>query len=377
MKDIIIMDNKNTEKFSIQLFSFFSGLGLLDLGFEDAGFQISSVDEVNNSFLRSYEYIRQGTGHNPKYGYSSRDIREYLSDDVWITTFGDYKSKKNLTGFIGGPPCPDFSTAGKNEGIAGSNGQLTEAYIQLIIKRKPDFFVFENVKGLYQTKKHRQYYDELKSRLKISGYCLFDSIENGLWYGVPQDRARLILIGLNSEIFGDNVKYQIGSNRIYSKEDIERANWPSESKFQEGSMMNCPKGVIKQLTVEYWFRKNNVYLHPNCNDIFHVKSKEKFYNIPEGHSNGKSFKRLHRWRYSPTAAYGNNEVHLHPYHARRLSVAEVLAIQSAPERIALPLDLPLSTKFKMVGNGVPYLLSYYIAKELFDWLVKWEKTNEY
>ena len=140
--------------------------------------------------------------------------------------------------------------------------------------------------------------------------------------------------------------------------------------------MNCPEGIIEQLTVEYWFRKNKVYQHPNSNDVFKVKSKEKFYNIPEGHSSGKSFKRLHRWRYSPTAAYGNNEVHLHPYYARRLSVSEVLAIQSVPERIDLPSDLPLSTKFKMVGNGVPYLLSYYIAKELFDWLLKWEEKNE-
>ncbi len=43
------------------------------------------------------------------------------------------------------------------------------------------------------------------------------------------------------------------------------------------------------------------------------------------------YKRLHRWRYSPTACYGNNEVHLHPYKPRRISVAEALAIQSLPQ----------------------------------------------
>ena len=60
-----------------------------------------------------------------------------------------------LVGFIGGPPCPDFSTAGKNKGAEGENGQLTSVYVNLIIKRAPDFFVLENVKGLYQTKKHK------------------------------------------------------------------------------------------------------------------------------------------------------------------------------------------------------------------------------
>lgn len=371
------MDNLYTSKFKVQIFSFFSGLGLLDLGFENAGFMITFVDEINKDFLQSYEYIRKNKKHRPRYGYSQLDIRKYFFDDLWNTTFGDYKNNANLTGFIGGPPCPDFSTAGKNEGGSGLNGQLTEAYIELIIKRKPDFFVFENVKGLYQTKKHRVYYDKLKSRLSNNGYCLFDSIENGLWYGVPQDRARLILIGLNNNIFGKDINFKIGSNRIYSQREIEQVNWPTESKFKYGSVMKCPEGIIKQLTVEYWFRKNNVYQHPNSSDIFNIKSKEKFYNIPEGHLNGKSFKRLHRWRYSPTAAYGNNEVHLHPYYARRLSVAEVLAVQSAPKRIVLPLDLPLSTKFKMVGNGVPYLLSYNIAKELFDWILKWEAKNEF
>lgn len=46
----------------------------------------------------------------------------------------------------------------------------------------------------------------------------------------------------------------------------------------------------------------------------------------------KSYKRFHRWCYSPTACYGKNEVHLHLYRARRLSAAEALAIQSLPKK---------------------------------------------
>ena len=73
-------------------------------------------------------------------------------------------------------------------------------------------------------------------------------------------------------------------------------------------------------------------------------------------------------KHSPTAAYGNNEVHLHPYLARRISVAEALAIQSLPEDFSLPPDLPLSAKFKMVGNGVPYLLALGIANDISEWI---------
>ena len=66
--------------------------------------------------------------------------------------------------------------------------------------------------------------------------------------------------------------------------------------------------------------------HPNARDVFKVKKgRKKIETIQEGDTTRKSFKRLHRWKYSPTACYGNNEVHLHPYKARRLSVAEAMA----------------------------------------------------
>ena len=90
--------------------------------------------------------------------------------------------------------------------------------------------------------------------------------------------------------------------------------------------------------------------------------------IEEGDDSGKSYKRLHRWRYSPTAAYGNNEVHLHPFHARRISVAEALAIQSLPKEFEMPSDVSLTSKFKMVGNGVPYLAASGIAKSIFEFI---------
>ncbi|WP_200850688.1 DNA cytosine methyltransferase, partial [Klebsiella pneumoniae] len=70
-----------------------------------------------------------------------------------------------LIGFIGGPPCPDFSVAGKNKGRDGENGKLSQSYIDIIVEMKPDFFLFENVKGLYRTLKHREFFEHLKEQL--------------------------------------------------------------------------------------------------------------------------------------------------------------------------------------------------------------------
>ena len=90
--------------------------------------------------------------------------------------------------------------------------------------------------------------------------------------------------------------------------------------------------------------------------------------IDEGDVSKKSYKRLHRWRYSPTVAYGNNEVHLHPYKERRLSVAEALALQSLPREFALPNDMTLSDSFKTIGNGVPYLLAKGVSDSVHNYL---------
>lgn len=139
---------------------------------------------INERFLYAYQYARKNDSHVPHYGYSHLDIRSFLSDDTWNATFPDYRQKKNiLIGFIGGPPCPDFSVAGRNEGKEGKNGQLTSIYVELIIKRKPDFFLLENVKGLYRTKKHREFYDSIKRKLRRAGYQLFDSDRKfiGIW----------------------------------------------------------------------------------------------------------------------------------------------------------------------------------------------------
>lgn len=173
----------------VEVFSFFSGLGFLDLGFENAGFNIVFVNEYNEQFLKAYQYARRYNGHIPAYGYSHKDVREFLSDKIWKESFPGYDNRENkLIGFIGGPPCPDFSTAGKNKGENGENGQLTSVYVKLLIKHKPDFFVLENVKGLVHTKKHKEFYERMKRKLYRAGYSLFDSLENALEYGVPQYR---------------------------------------------------------------------------------------------------------------------------------------------------------------------------------------------
>lgn len=356
------------------VFSFFSGCGILDYAFEKNGYDIVFVNEYSQDFMYGYQYARRNT-QNPKYGYAnySADLlfRRYRKTSFKIKLSNEKKDGK-LIGFIGGPPCPDFSIAGKNAGADGENGRLTRVYFKLICKYQPDFFVFENVKGLINTAKHRRFYDEMKRKMQHQ-YYISDKLLNSLEYGVPQYRERIIMVGIKKDIIpadsiwihNHELVFPWALERKYELKDLTRISWPQINPYCEDGIIPSPPNIPLELTVEYWFVKNHVLLHPNGNDIFKVRNGlAKMVSIPEGDTTRKSYKRLHRWRFSPTAAYGHNEVHLHPYKTRRLSVAETMAIQSLPSEFVLPPDLSLSAKFKMIGNGVPFLLARAIAKSL-------------
>ncbi len=361
---------------SASVFSFFSGCGILDLGFESAGYKIKFVNEYSFEFMRAYQYSRAKMNlSSPEYGYANADINVFLQDrkDELKKYMAIERKAGNIVGFIGGPPCPDFSVGGKNRGRNGDNGKLSQTYVSLIVELKPDFILFENVKGLWRTVRHREYYDELKAQLKNAGYCLTDRLTNSLEFGVPQDRDRILLIGIRSSILIDRQKgladFPWSKKIIHSLEDVKNAPWPDQDPFVEDGKLECPEGVIKELTVEYWFKRNEVTAHPDRNRYFKPKGGlEKMKTINEGDTNKKSYKRIHRWRYSPTVCYGNNEVHLHPYKARRLSVAEAMALQSLPKEFCLPNDITLSSCFKTIGNGVPFLLAKGIASTLLEYL---------
>ncbi len=366
------------------VFSFFSGAGFLDLGFESANYNIAYVNEIHAPFMRTYRHARQLMKlSEPEYGFFEGDIAALLEPKLaseMKTNLSEISEKTDCVGFIGGPPCPDFSVGGKNRGHTGDNGKLTATYIDLICLQKPSFFVFENVKGLWKTRKHRAFYDEMKQKLHSCGYVTTERVINTLEYGVPQHRERIILIGFRTDVLHD-LGYRVTGNTLpdgafpwekhirYPSEQIFSFPWKTTDPFVEDSIRPCPNDVPIELTVEYWFRQNDVERHPNAKQYFRPRAGlSKFAVIDEGDDSKKSYKRLHRWRYSPTAAYGNNEVHLHPYKTRRISVAEALAIQSLPKEFALPLDMTLTDAFKTVGNGVPFLASKAIAETILDFL---------
>jgi DNA (cytosine-5)-methyltransferase 1 len=360
------------------IISFFTGAGFLDLGFEKAGYSIDMVNEYDADFLRGYRHSREHLGSpEPFYGHHLGSVEDFLSDDFrerLERIVADIRSKGRKVGFVGGPPCPDFSIAGKQAGFEGDNGRLSQVYADLILSIRPDFFVFENVKGLWSTKVHREFYDRMKAGfVEQGGYLLNDRLINALDYGVPQDRERIFLVGTYDAV--PEIPFRWDEYMVHH-EDMTKLPWPKERPFLPDLVESEPDmpGLPISLTIEHWFMKNDVLNHPN-GDMSFVPKSERFNTVPEGSTKAKSFKRLHRWRPSPTAAYGNNEVHLHPYFPRRLSVAEALAIQSLPAEYQLPTNMTLSKCFKTIGNGVPFLAALGLAKTIIRFLAEQDERS--
>lgn len=351
---------------SSQIFSFFSGAGFLDLGFESKGFEVATANEVYEPFATAYSTARREMKYpSPHGGVDVSSIESYFEKKKLASLKGQLREVRRegeFSGFIGGPPCPDFSVAGKNAGGTGENGKLSRSYINLIIEAKPDFFLFENVKGLWRTVRHRAFYEELKKDLRKAGYALSERLINSIEYGAPQDRDRIILIGILGANSDNPIAEKDWSKHIkFDRNEVFSLGWPEmdEPKIKRSK----PKDIIEELTVQYWFDRNSVSSHPNSGDAFTPRAGlKRFETTLEGDVSRKSYKRLHRWRFSPTAAYGNNEVHIHPWEARRISVAEALAIQSLPNSFSLPAQMTLSAKFKAIGNGVPYLTAQGLAE---------------
>jgi DNA (cytosine-5)-methyltransferase 1 len=153
----------------------FSGCGGLSLGFQNAGFEIVASFDNWQPAISIYE-------KNFSHPIINLDLSEITDFDIFKT----YKADM----IIGGPPCQDFSSAGKRN--EQDRADLTIKFAEIIADIKPKYFVMENVDRITTTK-------TLQTALEIfkeAGYGLSQKILNASLCGVPQARKRFFLIGI-------------------------------------------------------------------------------------------------------------------------------------------------------------------------------------
>jgi DNA (cytosine-5)-methyltransferase 1 len=371
--------DKNAHSDPIPVLSFFTGGGFLDMGFEQAGFEVVWTNEINPEFAALYragvsswrKSIGGGKHECPAAISSVGSIRDLTVAAVLSQAFP--KGTPDCFGIVGGSPCTDFSVAGTNRGSRGRHGSLAGVFARFICMAKPTFFVFENVPGLVRTAKHRKYLRHLVSKFVSVGYEVDQAVLNALDYGVPQDRSRLFVVGIRRDIVANAALCKRAAKGWYTwpvapyRDARDSYAWPTTAPGSR-RRVSCPDGIPPELTVA------SAIAGPppatslaNGNEYFKPRSK-KFHTVHEGDTKRKSFKRLHRYRYSPTACYGHREVHLHPTKARRLSLREAMRIQSIPDSYVLPKGGSLGAKFAIVSNAVPVKLAKHVADSMRSFL---------
>ncbi len=301
--------------------SLFAGCGGLDLGFENAGFNIVWANDFNKKIEETYK-------------------RNHKDTELVIKSIVDLKPDEipDCDVIIGGPPCQSWSAAGAGRGIEDSRGQLFYDYIRLIKAKRPIAFVAENVKGIV-SKKHIESFKEIVSLFDEAGYSVTTKVLNAKNYGVPQDRERVFIVGTLKEF---DIKFDFPNvintdgNYVTLKEAIgDLVDNPGE--YYEGSFSSMFMSRNRKrswdevgFTVQASGRQTQI--HPNSPDMI-VVGKDKRVFDPD------SDKLI-----------------------RRMSVRECARIQTFPD--SFEFLSTMEENYKMIGNAVPVKLAEAVATQL-------------
>lgn len=171
----------------IRTISLFSGGGGLDIGFEQAGFDVLFATDFNHECC---ETLKQNRGKT-----LSPHLQVYECD---ITSMDLTILPQNVDLIIGGPPCQSFSASGRRAGGAAGQldkrGNLFLSYCAVVEHVQPKAFLFENVRGILATNKGRDFQNIVNAFSKL-GYTIDYRILDAEDYGVPQQRERMFIVG--------------------------------------------------------------------------------------------------------------------------------------------------------------------------------------
>lgn len=325
----------------MKLVSLFAGCGGLDLGFEQAGFSIPWANEFDSEIWETFEF------NHKKTKLDHRDIRQIPSCEI-----------PECDGIIGGPPCQSWSEAGSLRGIDDPRGKLFYEFIRILRDKKPLFFLAENVSGML-SRRHADAVDNIKKMFVDSGYNLSVKLLNAADYGVPEDRKRVIYVGLRSDL---NKTFRFPSP-LKRKVTLRDAIGDLAETAMPASLKNHTNG-------DKCIVPNHEYLTGSFSTIFMSRNRVRGWDEP-------SFTIQAGGRHAPIHPQAPEmpkvETNKHifaPGHEglyRRLSVRECARIQTFPDDFIFKYE-SLLAGYKMIGNAVAVNFANCLAKALKEQL---------
>ena len=305
--------------------SLFAGAGGLDLGFENAGFKTIWANDFDHDACETHKL------------WSSAKVVE---GDIGKVDFSTIPDSDIISG---GFPCQGFSLAGPRK-IDDSRNSLYRYFVELVRQKQPKIFVAENVKGLL-TLGGGQIADAILSDFSDKGYNVTISLVNAADYGVPQDRQRIIIVGVKKEYGKKFVMPEPFDKQVTLKEALKDLPDP---KDDEVCMAPYSSRYMSRNRKRGW--------------------DEIAYTVPA------MAKQVTLWPGSPDMIkLGTDEWKFGEGKTRRLSYKEAAAIQTFPKDMVFCGDL--TSKYKQIGNAVPVKLAEVVAREVYRMLQEIEKEK--
>ncbi len=303
---------------------------------------------------------------------------------------------------IGGPPCQAYSVAGR---VRDENGMkddyrnyLFEHYLSVVDRYRPKLFVFENVPGILSAAPNGvPITDMIKEGFESIGYAIIDDLKiavvNASDYGVPQNRNRVIIVGLDKEFFG-NVQSIL--EKFYN--ELLPKYKSKKKKTVREAIDDLPKCMPIYDTDSH--KKKISHTTPECEITWHeprysnLRDMDTFRILEEDIASGRreydskkiselyekkigSKSPIHRYHVlepdEPSTTIiahlykdGNRFIHYDPEQQRSITVREAARLQSFPDDFEFIGSR--GSAYQMIGNAVPPILANVIAKAIYSLL---------
>lgn len=348
----------------MQAIDLFSGAGGMSTGARLSGVDIRYAVEMDAYAASTFRLNHPGTT------LFNADIRTIRSRH-----FAGLDRNQPLAIF-GGPPCQGYSTSNqKNRDVDNENNWLFREYLRLVREVRPDWVVFENVKGLLETE-NGYFLNAVLKGFKKAGYTVNHFVLNSAAFGVPQKRNRLFIVGslngIELEAPNPTVKKHITVAQAFSDlPELENGDMPDEKEYSDTARARYAKSLRGRLR-----KCSSNLVTRNAPQII-----ERYSHIPQGGNwedipkrlmgNYADVSRCHTGIYhrlsenKPSVVIGNfrKNMLVHPWKDRGLSVREAARLQSFPDDFKFSGSIGFQQQ--QVGNAVPPIL----ARAVFDRLL--------
>lgn len=357
---------ENNMQTKFKVIDLFSGCGGFSYGFESAGFHVVLGVDNDKAALETFK---------ANHANSKTLLADLHQDQAIEDIINEVKGHK-IDVIIAGPPCQGFSLTGARRKDDDRN-KLFYSVFKLAKRLKPQAVIIENVPGLatlYEGHAKDAILEEFQKLKLTSNYKVLFAPD----FEVPQIRKRIFFVGLNSKLgtfeFPKEVltpdKYNttsIAISDLPSRENdfgVEQDKYdkPAKTEYQK-KMRNGSKVLFNHVATKHTDHVINV--------ISQVPEGGNHKDLPEGVGDSRKFNeawtRYHSNKPSKTIDTGHRN-HFHYKYNRVPTVRENARLQSFPDDFVFYGTR--TQQNKQVGNAVPPLLGFHVAKQLLTYLNK-------